>query len=62
MPEAFHNLHSEADKSQSIWKPLIYIFGFTGTIPCILQLNKVKTLQREKFIVHSWVWEYGESS
>lgn len=47
---ASSNLHSEADKSQSIGKSLVYIFGFTRTILCILQflaLSKVKTFQRE---------------
>lgn len=60
--DTFHNVHSEADKSQSIRKSLVNtglaIFGFTGTIPYILQflaLSKVKTFQREKFIEHSWV-------
>ena len=65
VPEAFHSLHTEADKSKSSQKSLVHIIGFTGTTPHVLlflALSRVKTLQRDKFIVQSWVWVDGVSS
>lgn len=50
--EAFHNLHTETDKSKSSQKSLVHIIGFAGTTPRILlflALSRVKTFQREMY-------------
>lgn len=50
VPEAFHNLNTETDKSKSSEKSLVHIIGFTGTTPHILLFlasSRVKTFQRE---------------
>lgn len=59
VPEAFHNLHTETEKSKSSQKSLVHIIGFTGTTPHILlflALSSVKTFQRE---IHSAITGLG---